>query len=267
MPDYRYSIARFFADPIRDEPINVGLIVHSSAEQYLGYKFDLRRASHKLAAADKETLKNFQRGLEPIENETEDWGHAAFEKFRVADPHFLDHIADSIGNRIQFTAPRGFSSQDPDHTLEDLFTRFVYGVGRRAPARVTKRTLLRDAKSALVSRGWGDYVKSRPTVSGEHKSYTFPLGIRHSHRTYIEALKLGESEERNFREMAAIGRLWQDARAVPTNRNADLCVILQYSDGHIPAGEKLLKDDGVRVFKSAPQIAQVVDFERVRTWE
>jgi len=267
MAEYKYALVRFFPDAVRDEPINVGVVLHSAANEYLGYRFHLRRATHKLNSADRDTFRNYEEELAPIENDEVDWNAARFESFPVSDANFLPTLSDTIGNRIRFGSPRGLVAEDPDETLEELFSRFVSTGAPDGAARITKGTIVRDIKRVFVGRGVGGYIKSRPVVSGRHRNYILPLGVRHSHRTFIEALKLRSGTDSNYRSMAAVAKLWQDARNLQENRHADLCVVLHYTGNELPEGERLLEDDNVRVFHRAPQVLGMIDVERVRAWE
>jgi hypothetical protein len=265
MTECKYSVVRYFADPVRVEPVNIGLVMHSAQEQFLASDFDLRRVASKISKSDKETVKYFSQELESIENHDVEWEHARFETIPVADTKFLQKAADYIGNKIVFDLPRGCITPDPDQLFEELFQRFVATKPRHL-ARVTKRTVVREVREVFQGRGWGEYVKARPTVLGEHKNYTLPLGIRHAHRSYVEVLKMGEAEEKNYRAMAAVGRLWQDARKVPGNRQADLCVVVRYENDRLREGERLLQEDDIRVFLNPRDVLGAVNVEQVRMW-
>lgn len=266
MGEYRFTIVRYVPNAIREEPINVGLILHSFTDHYLAFNWDLRRARPKLTQADKETFKNYEQELELIENEDVDWDAAQFENYKVAETDFLDSIADNIGNKIRFSSPQGYLTDDPDSAFEELFQQYVATIGVSG-RKITKRTLVKNVKDEFVQRGVGEYVKPGPEVIGEHKQYKLPLGIYHSKRTYIEVLKLGSAEEKNYRAMAAIGRLWQDAKRVPVNRYADLTVLLHETNGRLMAGERLLRYDGVRIAHQPREVVTGVDLGRARQWE
>jgi Protein of unknown function (DUF3037) len=225
MAEFKYAIVRYFAEPIKDEPVNVGLILHSASDPYVGFRLDLRRAASELTRADKDTFKHFEEELEPIENDEINWEAASFENVMLSNPDFLNKLEEYIGNKIRFEAPRGCVTQDPDQTLDELFARFISARAAIVP-RITKRTIVREVKQAFEQRGFGVYVKTRPTVIGRHRDYTLPLGIRHSERTFVEVLKLGGGADKNYRAMAAVGRLWKDARNLPSNRHASLCALI-----------------------------------------
>jgi hypothetical protein len=265
MPEYHYSLLKYYPDSLRDEPINIGIILHSAREQYLGYHLDLRRAAHKLTRADKDTLHNFEEQFGPIENEEIDWDTARFESFALSEENFLSTVADAVGNKIRFAAPRGLLTNDPDQSLNELFGRFVSTGGVQIP-RVTKGTIIKEVRLALAQGGIGEYVKSKPIVTGRHRNYTLPLGIRHSQRTFIDVLKLRNGQDSNYRAMAAVGRLWQDARSLPANNHAGLCILLHYANVGLPDGERLLRDDGVEVVHRPPEVLANVDRRRVREW-
>lgn len=264
--EFKYSVVRYLSDPVRVEPVNIGLVMHSPEDKFLAFEFDLRRVASKITRADKETVKHFSDQLELIENQDVEWEEARFESIPVAQPRFLNTLSEYIGNKIIFDSPRGcVTAADPDDLFEDLFNRFV-AVTKRDLARVTKRTVVKEVKEVFRGSGVGNYVKARPIVLGEHKNYTLPLGIRHAKKTYVEVLKLGLGEEKNYRSMAAVAKLWQDARKVPSNRQSDLYVVVRYDRGRVREGEKLLQDDGVLVFQRPVDLLNSVQVDHVRNW-
>lgn len=265
MSEYKYSVLRYLADPLRDEPINIGLVLHSAAEQRLTFRIHPRRVASRLSGSDKMTLSHYTEQLEAIENELQDWESARFEGFGVHNPEFLEELADHIGNVIRFETPRGCVTDNPDRLFEDLFNQFV-SVGEPLPDHVTKGILKKQVRGAFDQLGLGEYLKPRPTIVGVHRSYTLPFGIRHSTRTLVEILKLGQREELNYRAMAAVGRLWQDAKSVPENRHSNLVVLLHYANGHLAAGESLLKEDKVRVEFEPEAVPMGINPQDVREW-
>jgi hypothetical protein len=265
MSEYKYSVIRYLSDPVRVEPINIGLVVHSAIERFLAFSFELRRVGAKITKPDKDTVNYFSEELKSIENQDVEWEQARFETIPVADTNFLEKLSDYIGNKIVFGTPRGCVTSDPDDLFDELFQRFVAVIPRHL-ANVTKRTVIRQVKDVFRGRGVGEYVKARPTILGEHKSYTLPLGIRHAHRTYVEVLKLGDAQEKDYRSMAAVGRLWQDARKLPTNRQSNLCVVVHYEKDRLREGEKLLQEDDIQVVLRPSDLLGSVNVEQVRGW-
>lgn len=266
MAECKYSLIRYVADPLKDERTNIGVIVHAPGERFLGFDLDLRRVRSKVTRSDKEALKHYELQLTAIENEDMDWDAASFEGFRVADPEFLDKLSDYLGSKVVIDSPRGCISPSPDRAVADLFQKFV-GVTRVRPARTTKRVLIHNVKEALAQRGVGEYLKSRPTIQGTHRAYTLPLGIRHAHKTYVEALNVLEANEASYRAMASIARLWTDARHGDLNRGAELYALIHYGNGaRLPEGERLLLDDGVRVIRQPAALLEGIDFARVHAW-
>jgi hypothetical protein len=126
MSEYTYSVIRYIADPIRNEPVNIGLIMHSAEEHCVIFRFALqRRPRRKIPKPDMKTLSHYQEQLRAIENGQARWEEASFETTPVADPLFLEKVADYIGNKIRFDTPRGCRTDDAARTFEELFERFV----------------------------------------------------------------------------------------------------------------------------------------------
>jgi len=266
MPEFKYSIIRYIADQIRDEPINVGLILHSPSERFLAFDWDLKRLGPRLARPDRFTFKHFEEQLEPVENEEITWEEASFESVKVTIPDFLDVLADNIGNKIRFTPPRGCITDNPDAIFDELFKKYV-SAGLTTIRRVTKRTLVTDVKQQFIENGVADYLKSRPSVVGRHKEYRLPLGIHHTRKMFIEVLKLGTGEDKNYRAMAAVARLWQDARSMHENRLSDITVLLHNTNGRVIEGERLLEDDGVLLAHQPQEVLGRVNINHVQPWE
>lgn len=263
----KYSLIKYIPDPIRNEPVNIGMILHGADEEFLAFDWDLRRVSSKITRSDKEVLKHYEEQLEAIENEEMDWQRASFEGFSVARPDFLDKVSDSIGSKVIFESPRGLEVPDLDVAYDELFQRFVGTRQGGAGVRVTKRAIIVQVKQAIQQRGLGDYVKPRPEVVGAHRAYKLPLGIRHAHRRFIEVLNVTSPSESSYRQMASVARLWTDARQVPENRQSELCTLVRYSNGaRLPDGERLLRDDGVTVVTTPAAVLENIDFDRVRAW-
>lgn len=246
--------------------MNIGLILHAPEGQHLAFDWDLRRISSKITRPDKEIFKHYEEQLEAIENDEVGWQQARFETIRVQDHTFLEQLSDYVGDKIVFDTPRGCLTDNPDRTFDELFNRFVLVRAARV-ARITKRTLVKQVKEAFEQRAIAEYLKPKPAVVGTHREYTLPLGILHSRKTFIEVLNLGPMAEKNYKTMAAVGRLWQDAVRVPTNRNATLYALVHYSNGaQVQEGEQLMREDGVHIVHQPAGTLRGIDVQHVREW-
>ena len=118
-----YSVVRYVADPIRNEPVNIGLVVHSANKRFIRFRFDEKRVN--IADPDRDTLKHYEQELLPIKDHEIRWEDALFETIPVSDPMFLSKVSDYIGNKITFDTPRGCRTDDLSRTFEELFNQFV----------------------------------------------------------------------------------------------------------------------------------------------
>lgn len=116
MKDCSFFLVRYVPDMVRDEGLNIGLLLHSPEEDYLDCLFtdDFRRIKRFHQQADLEFLRELQPYFEEQikEHESDLEG-------------FLKEMQESLSNLIQVTPPRPCRLQDPQGEMQDLFSRYV----------------------------------------------------------------------------------------------------------------------------------------------
>ena len=120
-----FFLIRYVPDVVRDEGLNIGVILHSPEEEYLDCLVtdDFRRIRRFHPQADLALLRELQPHFEQEIKEK--------EKERQLEK-YLQEMQETYSNLIQVTAPRPCLAQDPQAEIQDLFARYVSS-SRTAP--------------------------------------------------------------------------------------------------------------------------------------
>lgn len=111
-----YSVVKYVADPDRDEPVNVGVILVSPGDQFTYFRFleeeELKRklsSNAHFALLCLQDLANYLIGKPPV--------RAFLEELKI----------DYAANCLRFSSPRGCLTSDPQCEIYNLFARLVRG--------------------------------------------------------------------------------------------------------------------------------------------
>ncbi|MCX6010313.1 MAG: DUF3037 domain-containing protein [Chloroflexi bacterium] len=214
----RYVIAKFVSDPIRDEPLNIGVILQCPSRKFIASRFltDFRRITWARPEVEAHLLRAFCKEFnDKIGAFSNPFGLPFIpeppEHQSVIEPQFLDEVAAQYGNRFQFTAPRGTLTTDPVQELEHLFHTFVaerpheIKPQRIGPARLrNKLYMLFDKSQLLVAR----LVQYQFTLPGKIKEdgWQFDFGSDNHNISIYQSLALDASEEEHKIDQAMILR-------------------------------------------------------------
>lgn len=172
LKDCSLFLVQYMPDPVRGESINIGILVHSPQDKYLGCLFidDFRRVKQFHPQADLEFLRELQNHWEQEIDEHEDDLDG-----------YLGFIQTSFSNLIQIAEPRACVLADPAEELQSLFARYV---GPRLAGPELQDTRLRikqQLKSAFVRAGaWQRLEKHIPAARWTHPAdpFTFDYGYK-----------------------------------------------------------------------------------------
>ncbi|AFZ35461.1 hypothetical protein Sta7437_1905 [Stanieria cyanosphaera PCC 7437] len=135
----RYSIVQYVPNPIADERINIGIVAFNERLVRTRFLKSWKRVRH-FAIEDKDIdfLQEFKTHLQ----KSTSLGLLFSENIEDRESNYerLNKIAQSWGNSIQFTEPRG-SLDDPDTLLENIFDILLI-------EPITSETPFRDRQAA-----------------------------------------------------------------------------------------------------------------------
>jgi len=207
MNTYNFHLLRYVPDPVKDEFINIGVVLVDDAGGALGARMasedDLRRVRCLHPGADLELLRSFQSQLE-AELRDPARGPGAGGPVPGRDQECaasrLAWLVETGAQSLRLEARRGCQARDPAAAVQSLYESFV-----ASPPRV----------SAGVRRGTGAWVKREAdsVLRAEHllehldsgiwaERFTYPgdpfrihYGYRNGSAHYIHMLSLQHSAQ------------------------------------------------------------------------
>ena len=169
-----YFLVRYVPDLVRDEGLNIGLLLHSPEEEYLDCLFtdDVHRIRRFHQGADLDFLRELQPYFEQEikEHESDLTG-------------YLREIEESFSNLVQISPPRPCRLSDPQAEIQDLFTRYVGGRVSELPKQDTRMRIKQRLTDALKRHGVLDHRLFEKRIparqwTGEGDPFTFDYGYR-----------------------------------------------------------------------------------------
>lgn len=165
-------VVRYVPNIVRNEGLNIGVLLYCPAERYLGCLFagDLRRIRRFDSCADLALLgelqEDFEKQIDDHETDLED---------------YLRDLTGSLSNMIQLEGPRGCLLKDPPAEIQEIYSRYV-GIGRaKAAGEDTRLRIKQRLAGAFVRAGVWDRLEkkipaSRWTQPGD--PFTFDYGYQ-----------------------------------------------------------------------------------------
>lgn len=190
-------LVQYVPDPVKGETLNIGVLLHSSDDEYLGCLFtrDFRRVKQFHPQADLDLVRELQRDFEKQIDEHGD-----------KLPDYLAYIQKTFSNLIQIGPPRTCLLGDPQGELADIFARYV-GMLKTVEAPEESRLEIKQRLTSAFKRAnvWDNLEKRIPaarwTQPGDpfHLDYAYrPLFIEgkpNGHTHFIHALSLKHDEK------------------------------------------------------------------------
>ncbi len=190
-------LVHYVPDTARGEFLNIGLLLFSPQENYLGCLFtdDFRRIKRFHPQADLEFLRELQQDFEQ-----------EIDKHSDELESYLHWMEDSFSNLVQIAPARACLLRDPVAEIQDLFNRYV-GARVEGPLPVDTRIRIKQRlRLSLVRAGVWDRLErnvpvARWTQAGD--PFTFDFGYRpaeiagkpNGHIKFIHSLSLKRDVE------------------------------------------------------------------------
>ena len=167
-----YFMIRYVPDSVRGESINIGLMLYSSAERYLGCIFttDFGRVKRFHAQADLKLLRALQEHFDSEIDAHED---------HLED--YLKLLQNSLSNLIQITEPHPCFLEDPQAQIEELFFRYVGSPSSQSPLEETRLRIKQKLTAALIKAEVWERIEKRIPASRWTRPgdlFTFDFGYK-----------------------------------------------------------------------------------------
>lgn len=202
-----YSVMRYVPDTVRDESINIGVMIFEPTQRLLFVRTldDLEHVRNFDFQANVKWLKTYlsslQRCCEAATGRPVAAG--ASDPLFAADP--LDALHRASANLIQFTAPRTVLTRDPKAEVEALYTRYVL------PRKRQRRRFLPDPQLRTHFRQvlsdnqlLGDKLVQATKIEVTVKSdvIEFPFHYQNSKQNFINPISFAvQNQNQKLREV------------------------------------------------------------------
>jgi hypothetical protein len=225
MPNFRYSLIQYVPSPVRDERINVGVIVIGDGSQYFGSR--LLSRSHRGRLKRLGFAESFSF-LDDLNRELADSAvtddQLALPANRPWDAAAVDHALGEWANTVQLSPPRAAIHDRPQVFLASLYTELVADPAEprhRARDRrwIQRRALngLRHGLSGVPGFDFDAHVRTKVRVAGALEQHDFDIELANGQPIrLIQGLAL-EGVSKRDREIEALAWTIDDVqRSSPT---------------------------------------------------
>jgi len=150
-----FSLIRYAPDAVREEFVNLGVLLWDAAGAHLRFTRDWRRVRCLDPAADIEMLQALEADL-----------RQQLTRGALDPATLLAKLQDYCSNSIQLTAPKGCLAQDPQRELDSLARMYLERrLGRGSPAREGRGLILGKMKDAFQQAGVWKLMKKKIAAS------------------------------------------------------------------------------------------------------
>src|SRR5216683_4251685 len=238
---FQYVVVRYVPDIVRDEAVNVGVLIKAVEGHRFEFKFLPRSATvRKLwPKADSALVKNFQQQLAVCAKNNEPLGNIG----RVVDANFFGTAREEFNGNLQLTVPRAVMGSNIDEALKRVYQTSVAEpeVGVRpinylaiAPFRTRERLWSAFQRRDLLH---ANRVIKEIKVKGKHAQWTFDLGYKNGALNVINSMTLNAATpEANLGRALVLKGMIDDVRAFHREPVKGTAVVEGIGKGSAPKG-------------------------------
>jgi hypothetical protein len=217
---FKYSVVRYVPSVIRDEAINLGILLETDNPPglYLRFLGSMSRVRRRYPDANLVALRHLSEHFLKLQHEV-DPNQPIFD-FANAPGVTLGALhKGSVDTTFQITAPRATAGEDPVAELNDVFELFVAEPSTAlsadkaalAPSRFRKLVARRLRQTGLIS---DDRLQAQFQAAGTVQPWVFDFGQRNGSLTLVQSLVLRtESDEAMNRALLLQARVEDVAEA------------------------------------------------------
>ena len=220
----RYIVVRFVPNVVRDEPLNIGVILQCPEKEFITAKFATKftRVAKLYPDVDLNLLRSFADDMtDRIEAFTHGKQLALGELPReepvpLSSPAFLDFLFEEYGGRLQFTKPQPTLAEDLEAEISSLFGIFVELPSERERrkvkrAPVTHPMVRRRVREVFEEAKVMDYLQRGVRVKGKRWEYDFDFAYVNRHKGLIQSVAFDLVSPEDKRDRAfSIGGMIDD---------------------------------------------------------
>lgn len=236
-----YVVVRYQYDPVRDESVNMGVVVQTPGRLHFKLIDDWDSLMRAYPFMERDAVERKMQSLTSILSaekfRVHDYGKNEPVEMSACDPRLLTTLGQEINHSIQLAGIRYAEFPSIDDTQLHTLLGYLFQTLVEPPApqkvrkpatavtsmrqahgalhKAAKKTIIRAAKKV----GLGTDFEPDASVTGQTRRWQFDLRLRRAPFFVHHILVLPELEE-TYWETAGFARIWQDVTR--RHKNADL---------------------------------------------
>lgn len=226
----RYSVIRYVPSVVRDEAVNVGVLLETESPSglYLRFLSPMSRVRVRFPDSNVPALRLLSSHFQKL-GHSADPNHPVFD-FAQSPGVTLESLhRESAETSFQVTAPRATIGDDPAAELAELFNLFVAeppssesaGTSLLAPSRFRQVVTSRLRRAGLVGE---NRLQPQFEVAGTVQPWIFDFGHRNASLTLVQSLALRTTpDEAMDRVLLLQGRV-EDVRDAEQSRPMTIAI-------------------------------------------
>jgi hypothetical protein len=209
----QFAIVKYVPDPLRDEPVNigvVGMVAHRLILRSIPKYGRVKRASGVQDTDPLDTALRFLR--------------SALDRSSGVT---LTELASSTFGIIRFGEVQGGLTEDPIDFIDDLYERYVGDVVTPRAQNVTRQTIRHSVRNAIASKGIDSHMFSiwKRRFQGASGRHEFDFGSENGAVTLLRGISLQTEETYALRDARELSLAAIDSKRMQERIDRDVVVI------------------------------------------
>lgn len=203
----KYAVVRFIPDLIRDEPINIGVIVHDPKEKLTDCKFDsskIRKIERKPEFEFfKDILEEFYENFSLDKRILSEFADADFD-----NPKLLDQYSSHYCNQIQFSNVRAFYCDNVTNAVEKVFNEYVADIQYKyLDKRWSSERVKKEVYNAIVQKGLDKVVSKDVKIKSKYDTIDIDFKYVNGKPNLIKAFSFNDERDKQKVNKAKIWKV------------------------------------------------------------
>lgn len=192
-----FAVCRYIPDILRDEFINVGVLVHIPSEKFVNF-YKTRNYKRILSFDDEVEIDVIKAMLESLEYQFNTTTVHSPDLSNVGHPDFLTTFTSIYVNQLQFSNIRTFSSELVAEDIRDLCDTYLY-YDKKKSDRIGPEKVRRLVSKMFTASKINSLVDRKPKYKNMFQQQTFDFSLKlNDNDTLIKVLSFDYKNKNKF---------------------------------------------------------------------
>jgi hypothetical protein len=183
----KYLVVKYVEDDVRDEPINVGIILQPQGSYEIVSKFITQYTRYRIGDLHQSSKTILESTLSRLQDQI---GHIS------KDEETLDKIIVNFQGKLKFTEVRGTLASDVNDEINYLFRRYMSAGAQDEYTRMTSEKMIKDILESIYKYSNID-IRRQYILHGKKSEFNYDLAIFGRVVKYLYAISFDEREALN----------------------------------------------------------------------